>query len=149
MTSTKHKKAYLIVTSVFVLSFLFIMSYQFNKQVSVQNQYSLRTNSTALSYQPLAPIKDLTDTGSSKKSFQATLQYIVKWGIAAAVLLSVFMTILGGMQYMTTDAFSGKEDGKDKIQAAIAGLLLALSAWLILYTVNPRILQPPESELLK
>lgn len=100
-------------------------------------------------YEPLASIKGLTSNGSAAKDFQSTLNFIFKWGIAVAVLLSVFMTILGGIQYMTTDAYSGKQDGIEKLQAAIAGLLLALSAWLILYTVNPRILKPSESELLK
>ncbi len=52
-------------------------------------------------------------------------------------VLAVVMIIVGGVQYMTTDAIGGKESGKETIGNAIAGLVLALSSWLILNTINP------------
>jgi len=51
--------------------------------------------------------------------------------------LAVIMIIWGGIQYMSTDAISGKSEAKNTIQNAIWGLLLAISAWLILNTINP------------
>lgn len=59
------------------------------------------------------------------------------FGIAIAVALSVIMITLGGIQYMTTDSWSKKEDGKQRIRQAFLGLGLALISWLILYTINP------------
>jgi len=50
------------------------------------------------------------------------------------------MIMIGGVQYMSTDSISGKNDGKEKITGAIFGFLLAISAWLILSTINPALL---------
>ncbi len=104
--------------------------------------------SSKKSYTSLTDIPGLTQNGTNSNML-ATLQFIFKWGIAVAVLLAILMTIIGGVQYMTTDAMFAKEEGKHKIQSAIMGLLLALSAWIILYTINPRILEKPDSELLR
>ena len=48
--------------------------------------------------------------------------------------------MVGAIQYMTTDAISGKEEGKERITKALLGLLLAVGAWLILSTINPDLL---------
>lgn len=55
-------------------------------------------------------------------------------------VLAVVMLVLGGVQYMSTDAISGKESGKETIQHALGGLILALGAFVILNTINPNIL---------
>ena len=60
--------------------------------------------------------------------------------IMLATGLAVLFIIWGGVQYMSTDAFTGKESAKETIQNAIMGLLLALSAWLIINTINPGLL---------
>jgi hypothetical protein len=65
------------------------------------------------------------------------LSDLFDFGIAIAVALSVVMISWGGILYMTTDSWMGKEDGKKKIQDALYGLALALVSWLILYTINP------------
>ena len=61
--------------------------------------------------------------------------------IAIAGGLAVLKIIYGGIQYMSTDAFGAKNEAKDTIKNAIWGLLLAISAWLILYTVNPNLVE--------
>lgn len=61
--------------------------------------------------------------------------------IGIAGVLAVVMIIYGGIQYMSTDAFQGKSDAKNTIQNAIWGLILTISAWLILYTVNPNLVE--------
>lgn len=65
------------------------------------------------------------------------LSKIFNLGIAIAVALSVVMITLGGIQYMTTDSWNKKEEGKERIKNALYGLGLALISWLILYTINP------------
>lgn len=100
-------------------------------------------------YVPLSVIPGLTDSENSTVTMKPFLQLLFKWGIAIAVLLSIVMITFGGFQYMTTDAAFDKSEGKSKINAAIIGLLLALSAWLILQTVDPRILQEPQSAILE
>lgn len=103
----------------------------------------------AKKYVPLSAIPGLTDSENSTVTMKPFLQLLFKWGIAIAVLLSIVMITFGGFQYMTTDAAFEKSEGKGKINAAIIGLLLALSAWLILQTVDPRILQEPQSAILE
>lgn len=61
--------------------------------------------------------------------------------IAIAGGLAVVKIIFGGIQYMSTDAFEGKSEAKTTIQNAIWGLLLVISAWLILYTINPKLVE--------
>lgn len=59
--------------------------------------------------------------------------------IAIAGGLAVIMLIYGGIKYMSTDAIGGKSEAKDTIQNALWGLLLVISAWLILSTINEKL----------
>ncbi len=54
--------------------------------------------------------------------------------------LGVVMIVIGGVQYMTTDAVSKKEGGKEMISNSIFGVILALFSWIILNTINPSLL---------
>jgi len=68
------------------------------------------------------------------------LNVILKLAIGIAAVLAMIMIVMGGIQYMTSDFISSKEEGKHRITNAIFGLLVALGAWLILYTINPNLL---------
>lgn len=59
------------------------------------------------------------------------------WGLGVAIILSILFVAIGSVQYMTTDAISGQEEGRKRITAAIAGLILALVSWVILNEINP------------
>lgn len=59
--------------------------------------------------------------------------------IAIAGGLAVVKIIFGGIKYMSTDAIGGKSDAKETISNAIWGLLLAISAWLILNTIDSKL----------
>ena len=75
------------------------------------------------------------------------LKSVYNFGVAAAAVLAVLMIAWGGIEYMTTEAFQGKSDAKDKIWNAIFGLLLVLASYLILWTINPDIIKLPGSSL--
>ncbi len=92
-----------------------------------------------INYVPLAPLPGIGDTGpvTSLSSYLVSAFRLI---IGLAALLAVVMITLGGIQYMSTDAISGKSEGKEKITNALIGLFLAIGSWLILYTVNPRTL---------
>lgn len=62
------------------------------------------------------------------------------FGISIAAFLAVLMIAIGGIQYMSTDAVSGKTEGKERIQYAVMGLLLVLFSWILLKQINPEIL---------
>jgi hypothetical protein len=61
-------------------------------------------------------------------------------GVALAGVIGVLLIVVGGFQYMTTDAIGKKEDGRKQILNAVYGVILALTAWLILNTINPGLL---------
>ena len=57
-----------------------------------------------------------------------------------AAAMAFFMITLGGIWYATSDAISGKSQGKEWVTNAIWGLLLVIGAYVILNTINPKIL---------
>ncbi len=66
------------------------------------------------------------------------LEAVFAFGISIAGILAVAMIVIGGIQYMTAYGNSSAvENAKDRITQALLGLLLAVAAWLILYTINP------------
>ena len=92
----------------------------------------------ATTYTPLEPNAfPGVDTSGASGNLGAFLGQIFNWAIALAVALAVIMIIWGGIQYMTTDSWSGKEEGKTRWTNALLGLGLALVSWLLLYTINP------------
>lgn len=101
--------------------------------------YFLPLSVLALDYVPLAPLP-VGPGGASLTKITDAGVYIkgaFNLAIGIAAVLAIIMIIIGGIQYMGTESIGGKSAGKKKIQDAVLGLLLALGAWLILYTINP------------
>jgi hypothetical protein len=72
--------------------------------------------------------------------FYTYVGYLYKFGIAAVGIAALFMIIVGGFMYITSAGNNAKmESAKGVITDAIVGLILALSAYLILYTINPEL----------
>ena len=91
-------------------------------------------------YTMLAPIPQLATKGE-KTNAVAYITGLFKLVIGLAGVLAVVMIIYAGIKYMSTDAFSGKEEAKGVIENALWGLGLAIAAWLILYTINPKLVE--------
>ena len=92
-------------------------------------------------YTLLAPIP-LDGAGAGDTQTTVASQYIrgvFMLIIGLATGLAVIMIMYGGIKYMSTDAFTGKSEARETIQNAIWGLLLVIGAWLILYTINPKL----------
>jgi hypothetical protein len=89
-------------------------------------------------YIPLAPLPGAAPAGGTGFNTYVRGMFALLIGIAA--VLAVLMIVIGGIQYMSTDAISGKSEGKEKITQALYGLFLAMACWLILYTIDPKIL---------
>jgi hypothetical protein len=89
----------------------------------------------------LAPIPVGEGGAQAEKTTAETfIPGLFRLGIMLATGLAVLYIIWGGVQYMSTDAWGGKNDAKDTIWNAVMGLLLALSAWLIIATINPNLM---------
>jgi hypothetical protein len=101
----------------------------------------LPIKSFALEYQPLESGAFEMFGGANKAGDLNTfLSQAFQFGLALAAALAVVMIVWGGVEIMLSESVFKKEDGKKKIEDAIWGLLLALVSWLILYTINPDIL---------
>lgn len=68
------------------------------------------------------------------------LSQVFEFGLAIAAALAVIMIVWGGVEIMLSESVFNKTAGKEKVRNAILGLLLALVSWLILYIINPQIL---------
>jgi uncharacterized membrane protein len=77
----------------------------------------------------------------SQDSFDQYVNTLIQIAIGFAILLAVMMVIAGGVEYMGARSVTNKDDAKDRIGKAIGGLILALSAVVILQTINPNLVE--------
>ena len=93
------------------------------------------------SYHLLAPLPELESFNPTRDTALGSyLNIIIKLIIGLAAVMAVVMIVIGGLEYMTSDLISSKEAGKDRITQAILGLIIAIGAYAILYTINPELL---------
>ncbi|RJQ13522.1 hypothetical protein C4553_03175 [Candidatus Parcubacteria bacterium] len=90
--------------------------------------------------QLLAPLPNI---GSNVINFGpgCYIKRIYEFGLGIAGALAMLMIVWGAVEYAVSGAIDKKADAKDKITQAIWGLVLLLSAVLILNTVNPNLTQ--------
>ena len=93
-----------------------------------------------LSPLPGVGIFDPTST-AGPNSLGRYLNPMITIFIGICGVLAVIMILMGGIEYMTSELVSSKEAGKERIRDALFGLLLALGAWTLLYTLNPDLLK--------
>ena len=86
-------------------------------------------------YKLLAPIPGFLEETPKNPGEYINGMYKILLGFAGA--LAVMMIMYAGFMYMTTEAVSGKTKAKERITGAVLGLILALSSYLILKTINP------------
>ena len=109
-----------------------------NNSPSNTTNTSIGNSNGSLGYVPLAP---LTGDKTSPINPEQYLPFLFDLLIGVSALLAIVMIVVGGITYMTSDVFSQKSHGKETITNALWGLLLVISAYMILYTVNPDLLK--------
>lgn len=67
------------------------------------------------------------------------IQVLYNLAIGAAALLVLFKLISAGVQYMFSELVTSKQKAKSDIMNALLGLLIILSAVLLLNTINPNL----------
>jgi hypothetical protein len=84
------------------------------------------------------------DKGNTDGKIRDLADYIGRFynfAIAIVGMIAAVMLIIGGFQYLTSGGDPGKvAAGKKRIIDALVGIVLALSAYTILFTVNPALL---------
>lgn len=129
-----------ILSTILLLGFLFIT----NQDVEPRDNLSAINGSD---YIVLAPIRGI-DYEDSGNDIGNLISNFFKIGIGITILLSILMIVYGGIKYMSSESPGYKSDAISKIQGAVAGLLLALSIWIILREINPRILSKDTNTIL-
>ena len=68
------------------------------------------------------------------------INQIFRIGLGILMVVSVIMIIIAGVEYMAVESIYGKTNAKTRITDALTGLLIGLGIFLILSTINPRLL---------
>jgi len=99
------------------------------------------------SYILLEPLPVLNGPGSTGTTDTMDLGtyviYAVNLLIAISAVAAVFMIIMGGLKYMTTDSWNKKSEGIKMAKDALIGLLMVVSTFIILRTVNKKLVDIP------
>ena len=102
-----------------------------------QNGCWTNPNTTGCStdYIPMVDWPGVTETGG----FASYAVAIYSVAIVVAALLAVVRLVIAGVKYMTTDVVSSKGEARNDIIGSLLGLLIIISAVIILNTINPNL----------
>ena len=119
-----------------------ILSNQYNT-AGTQSQNASTPSGPAtgnkLTYIPLEPLPG--GNANSYGTLSAYLNLVFKILISIGAMVAVVTLVLGGITYMISEVVDKKSDAKRRIQAALIGLFLLLTCWLILNQINPNLTQ--------
>lgn len=87
-------------------------------------------------YQPLVGIPGYDPNTNTFVDF---LNILYALSISVAALLAVIKIIVAGAKWMLTDVVTSKGEAKRDIQGALLGLLVVISAVIILTLINPNL----------
>lgn len=101
-------------------------------------QSTLEIPYTPLVKLPIGGGGSLPDTWTISTYLAGMYRLIIALGAAVAVL----MGIVGGMQYIASGITPGKKnEAKDRISNAVIGLVIVLTSYLILNTIDPKLVK--------
>ncbi len=87
----------------------------------------------------LEEVSDKVSAGDSSGALAAYINFIVKFSFGLGSIAAVALIVWGGIEYITSESFSGKSGGKDKIIRAFGALLILFSAFIFFDTINPEL----------
>lgn len=94
---------------------------------------------TLANAQGYTPIVGLPGVDSNALSTEGYVTALYKLAITVACLLALYKIIFGGVKWALSDVVTDKGEAKKDIKGALLGLLIVLSAVLILNTINPNL----------
>jgi hypothetical protein len=117
---------------------------------------NVKAQSTSGDYTVLAPLPCIEGGGITcttggngavqpTVNFKTYVQYTINLLIGLSAVVAVVMIVWGGVEYMYTASFSGKKMGLEKVTHAIYGLVLVLTSYIILRTIDPRLVEIPNT----
>ena len=89
-------------------------------------------------YTLLQPLPQEGEDLQENVTLEEYLTWVYKFVLALAGFLAVMMIVIGGVEYIISGANENmRGEAKKRISNAIWGLVMALAAYLVLYTINP------------
>jgi hypothetical protein len=77
------------------------------------------------------------------------VSYFVNIGISVSGILAALVIVFGGLQYIIFGAMGkSTSEGKEWVKSGVLGLFLLVSAYIILSTINPALVNPTMGKLL-
>ena len=116
-----------------VLPFIFLL-------VVLIPTYALAAN--VVEFVPLSPKIPLINSGNvGTMGLGNLINAFFAIAIVISAVLAVIMVAIGGFKYMATDSVFQMGNAKEQISNAIFGLLIVLTAILVLTEINPNIIK--------
>lgn len=104
--------------------------------------FTAHAQQQATTYNLLAPLPGGSASINDENGFETYASQVFAYLLSVAAFLAVIMVVIGGVQYLASGGnTSVVSDAKGRIWSAVGGLLLAVGAWLILYTINPDLIR--------
>ena len=137
MKNNFAKKTTKILTAAILSAFVLVL---FNIETVKAESSSSQSSESGFTYTLLQPLP--VAGGYLKDNENVTLKDYLTWVfrfvLALAGFLAVMMIVIGGVEYIISGANeSMRGEAKKRIENAIWGLVMALVSYLVLYTINP------------
>ncbi len=97
------------------------------------------TFAAGIQYNILSPLG--AKQAKSVSTFSQYLSGAIPFILQLAAVFAVVQIVIGGFQYALSEAMGTKQDAKDRMTQAMIGLVLALTSYLILYTISPNLVK--------
>lgn len=88
-------------------------------------------------YQPLTGLPGATEPNQLNLAGYVNALFLIS--ISVGGMLAVLRIAFAGFQYMTSGLISSKEKAKEDITGALLGLGILLASFVVLYTINPNL----------
>lgn len=95
-----------------------------------------------IKYNVLAPFPgdpNKIDAARSVSTFSGYLSGAIPFILRLAAVFAVVQIVIGGFQWALSEAVGNIQDAKDRMTQAIIGLVLAMTSYLILNSINPEL----------
>lgn len=145
-TDFAKKTIKILTTTIFIVFVLALFNIETVKAES-------SSSSSKFTYTLLQPLPPATQGGVWLKenvTLKAYMTWAFRFTLALAGFLAVMMIVIGGVEYIISGANeSARSDAHKRIWSAISGLVLALVAYLVLYTINPSLVDFTNNQFFK
>ena len=120
------------------------------KYIIKDGKYQGDTSGGKFTYTLLQPLPREGGDLSENVTLEEYLTWAFRFALALAGFLAVMMIVIGGVEYIISGANeSSRSDAKKRINNAISGLVLALVSYLVLYTINPSLVDFNNNKFFK